>query len=144
MASTAAAALRRCACPGALLATVQRGAPGRAQRALYGGRQIGVGNSVSFSEHKYAHPEHGHARGPHSPVPLRPRPRLTHAGCQFEFSAALTRVHGYLCARFGPAGSLPFQNTTNVEAERADEATVERRLWYNAAPPRHNARPALH
>ena len=73
MASTAAAALRRCACPGALLATFQRGAPGRAQRALYGGRQIGVGNSVSFSEHKYAHPEHGHARGP-QPCASAPAP----------------------------------------------------------------------
>ena len=79
----------------------------------------------------------------HSP-PLRPRPRPTPAGCQFELFAVLTRVHGCLRARFGPAISLPLQNTTNMEAQRADEATVERRLWYNAAPPRHNARPALH
>jgi hypothetical protein len=28
------------------------GSPGRAQRALYAGRKIGVGNQVSFSEHK--------------------------------------------------------------------------------------------
>ena len=74
MASTAAAALRRCACPGALLATFQRGAPGRAQRALYGGRQIGVGNSVSFSERKYAHPEHGHTLGPQPAIAPAPAP----------------------------------------------------------------------
>ena len=37
-------------------------------------------------------------RADHSPVPVRPRPRLTPAGCQFELFAALTRVDGYLHA----------------------------------------------
>jgi hypothetical protein len=44
--------LRRALNPAALLEGFQRGYPGRAQRALYAGRGIGVGNQVSFSEHK--------------------------------------------------------------------------------------------
>ena len=51
MASAMAAWMRR-ANPAVMLEMFQRGNPGRAQRALYGGRGIGVGNTVSFSEHK--------------------------------------------------------------------------------------------
>ncbi len=52
MASTGAAFARRALNPAALFEAFERGNPGRAQRALYAGRKIGVGNQISFSEHK--------------------------------------------------------------------------------------------
>jgi hypothetical protein len=52
MSVASAAFLRRALNPSVLLEGFQRGSPGRAQRALYAGRGIGVGHKVSFSEHK--------------------------------------------------------------------------------------------
>ena len=52
MSVSSAAFLRRALNPSVLLEGFQRGSPGRAQRALYAGRGIGVGHKVSFSEHK--------------------------------------------------------------------------------------------
>lgn len=50
--SSSASYLRRALNPSALLEGFQRANPGRAQRALYAGRQIGFGNKISFSERK--------------------------------------------------------------------------------------------
>jgi len=50
--SNGGASFLRAMNPRALLEGFQKGNPGRAQRALYAGRGIGVGNQVSFSEHK--------------------------------------------------------------------------------------------
>jgi hypothetical protein len=55
MASVGASFLRNTLNPIALLEGFQRGSLNRAQRGLYAGRQIGFGNSISFSESKYAH-----------------------------------------------------------------------------------------
>jgi hypothetical protein len=52
MASVGASFLRNTLNPIALLEGFQRGSLNRAQRGLYAGRQIGFGNSISFSESK--------------------------------------------------------------------------------------------